>query len=108
MTISLEQAMAGLASFAELDTLPLMPNGIKKLGAYMAVEALRRNPSVIAKPYEDFFKMVGVVSEDGRTVNVDALSEYLRSAFAKVPSVTLWGFNFDSTDVDKLIARMGG
>lgn len=108
MTISLEQAMAGLASFAELDTLPLMPNGIKKLGAYMAVEALRRNPSLIAKPYEDFFKMVGVVSEDGRTVNVDALSEYLRSAFAKVPSVTLWGFNFDSTDVDKLIARMGG
>lgn len=108
MTITIEQAMNGLAAFAELDTLPLMPNGIKKLGAYMAVEALKRNPAVVAKPYEAFFKMIGAISEDGRTVNVDALSDYLRSAFAKVPVVTLWGFNFDSTDVDKLIARMGG
>ena len=108
MTITLEQALNGLATFAELDTLPLMQNGVKKLGAYMAVEALRRNPAVIAKPYESFFKMIGALSEDGKMVDVDSLSNYLKSAFMKVPSVSLWGFTFDANDVDKLVARMGG
>lgn len=108
MIVPIEQAMSGLASFVELDTLPLMANGPKKLGAYMAVEALRRNPSVVSKPYEQFFKMLNVIPEDGKTVDLDALSSYLKNAFSKVPSVSLFGFGFDSNDVDKLISRMGG
>lgn len=108
MNIPFEQAMSGLASFVELDTLPLMPNGVKKLGAYMAVEALRRNPSIVLKPYEQFFKMLNVVSEDGKIVDLESLSAYMKSAFSKVPSVSLFGFCFDTNDVDKLISRMGG
>lgn len=100
--------MNGLAAFAEIDILPLMQNGVKKLGAYMAVEALRRNPAAVSKPYESFFKMLGVLSEDGRTVDLDALSTYLQSSFAKVPSVSLWGFTFDANDVNKLVSRLGG
>lgn len=108
MQIPTERAMNGIAAFAELDALPHMPNSIKKVGAYMAIEAAKRNPSVLTKPYEQFFKMLGVVSEDGSTVDVDALSNYMRSAFEKVPSVNLWGFTFDSKDVSKLLARIGG
>ena len=108
MTVTLSNAMNGVAAFAELDALPHMPNGMNKLGAYMAVEALKRNPVVIAKPYEKFFKMLGVVSEDGSTVDVDALANYLKSAFEKVPTVEIWGFTFDTKDVEKLVARIGG
>lgn len=108
MTVTIERALNGLAAFAELDALPHMPNGVKKVGAYMAVEAVKRNPTVITKPYEQFFKMLGVVSEDGTAVDVDALSGYLKSAFEKVPSVNLWGFTFDAKDVSKLLARIGG
>ena len=108
MTVTFANAMNGIAAFAELDALPHMPNGIMKVGAYMAVEGLKRNPNVVTKPYEQFFKMLGVLSEDGNTVDVDALSGYLRSAFEKVPTVNLWGFTFDSNDVEKLIARIGG
>ena len=108
MVITLQDAMNGLADFAELDALPHMPNGVKKVGAYMAVDAAKKNPSVFTKPYEPFLKMIGVMSEDGYTVDVDSLSGYLRSAFGKVPSVNLWGFTFDAKDVDKLVSRMGG
>lgn len=108
MTVTLANAMNGVAAFAEQDALPHMPNGVKKLGAYMAVEAVKRNPTVITKPYEQFFKMLGVVSEDGSTVDVDALANYLKSAFEKVPTVEIWGFTFDTKDVEKLVARIGG
>ena len=108
MTVTYEQAMNGLANFAELDTIPIMPNSLKKVGVVMAVESLKKNPSFISKPYESYFKMLGVLSEDGKTVNVDMLSDYLKSAMQKVPNVTLWGFTFDASDVDKLISRLGG
>lgn len=108
MTVTFANAMNGVAAFAELDALPHMPNSVKKLGAYMAVEGLKRNPNVVTKPYEQFFKMLGVISEDGTTVDVDALSNYLKSAFEKVPSVNLWGFTFEAKDAEKLIARIGG
>lgn len=105
--VTVEKAMNGLASFAEMDALPHMPNGIKKLGAYMAVESVKKNPTVFTKPYESFFKMIGVLSQDGTLVDVDALSSYLRSAFEKVPSVELWGFSFNAQDAEKLLERMG-
>jgi len=108
MGIALDQAVNGLASYAELDVLPLLPNGVKKIGAYMAVASFKRNPSVILKPYEQYLKMFGVVSEDGKTVDVDALAESLKSAFAKVPNVELFGFTFEDQDVDKLVSRLGG
>lgn len=108
MIVPLANALNGVAAFAELDALPHMPNGVKKLGAYMALEAVKRNPNTIAKPYEQFFKMIGVLSEDGNTVDVDALSEYLRSAFEKIPTVNLWGFTFNMEDVNRLVARIGG
>lgn len=107
MVITLQDAMNGVADFAELDAIPHMPNGLKKVGAYIAVDAAKRNPSAFTKPYEPYMKMVGVLSEDGSTVDVDALAGYLRSAFEKVPTVNLWDFRFDAKDVEKLISRMG-
>lgn len=108
MTISLEQALNGVASFVENDMIPKMPNGLKKLATVMAVETVKKAPAVIAKPYEGFFKMVGVLSEDGKTVDMDMLSKHLKNAFSKVPSVDLWGFTFEPSDADRLVTRMGG
>lgn len=108
MTITLDQATNGLASYAELDVLPLLPNGMKKFGAYMAVAAFKRNPNVILKPYEKYFKTFGVLSEDGKMVDVDVLAESLKSTFAKVPNVEIFGFTFEAQDVDKLVSRLGG
>lgn len=108
MQVSLEQAVAGVADYMEMDTLPLMQNGIKKFGAYMAVEAFRRNPAVLVKPYEQFMKVAGILSDDGKIVDVDALAEIVKSAFAKVPSVSVLGFTFEVQDVDKLVSRLGG
>lgn len=107
MVITLQDAVNGVVDFAELDALPHMPNGGKKALAYIAVAAAKKNPSVFMKPYEPFMKMIGVLSEDGATVDVDSLSGYLRSAFEKVPSVSMWDFRFDAKDVEKLISRMG-
>lgn len=108
MQVSLEQAVNGIVEYVELDTLPLMPNGVKKFGAYMAVEAFKRNPTVLLKPYEQFLKVAGVLSDDGKIVNVDSLSEIIKSAFAKVPTVSVFGFTFEVQDVDKLVSRLGG
>ena len=108
MGIALDQAVNGLASYAELDVLPLLPNSAKKLGAYMAVAAFKRNPAVILKPYEQYLKMFGILSEDGKTVDVETLAESIKSAFAKVNNVELFGFTFEAQDVDKLVSRIGG
>lgn len=108
MQVSLEQAVNGVVDYVELDTLPLLPNGVKKLGAYMAVAGFKRNPTVLIKPYEQFLKVAGVLSDDGKIVDVDALSEIVKSAFAKVPSVSIFGFTFEVQDVDKLVSRLGG
>lgn len=108
MTIALDQAVTGLASYAELDVLPLLPNGMKKFGAYMAVAAFKRNPTVILKPYEQYLKMFGILSDDAKTIDVDALAESLKSTFAKVPNVEIFGFTFEAQDVDKLVSRLGG
>ena len=108
MQVSLEQAVNGIVDYVELDTLPLLPNGVKKLGAYMAVAGFKRNPTVLIKPYEQFLKVAGVLSDDGKIVDVDALSEIVKSAFAKVPSVSIFGFTFEVQDVDKLVSRLGG
>ena len=108
MQVSLEQAVNGIVDYVELDTLPLLPNGAKKLCAYMAVAGFKRNPTVLIKPYEQFLKVAGVLSEDGKIVDIDALSEIVKSAFAKVPSVSLFGFTFEAQDVDKLVSRLGG
>ena len=108
MQVSLEQAVKGIVDYVELDTLPLMANGPKKFGAYMAVEGFKRNPTILMKPYEQFLKVAGVLSDDGKIVDVDALAEIVRSAFAKVPSVSVFGFTFEVQDVDKLVSRLGG
>jgi len=108
MNIALDQAVTGLASYAELDVLPLLPNGTKKFTAYMAVAAFKRAPNVILKPYEQYLKMFGMLSEDGKIVNVDVLAESLKSTFAQVPTVELFGFTFEAHDVDKLVSRLGG
>lgn len=108
MQVSLEQAVNGVVDYVELDTLPLLPNGVKKLGAYMAVAGFKRNPTVLIKPYEQFLKVAGVLSDDGKIVDVDAISEIVKSAFAKVPSVSIFGFTFEVQDVDKLVSRLGG
>lgn len=108
MNISLEQAVKGVADYVELDTLPLMQNSARKFGAYVAVEAFRRNPTMIVKPYEQFLKTLGVLSEDGKIVNVDVLADIVKSAFAKLPSVSVFGFTFEVQDVDKLVSRLGG
>ena len=107
MVITLQDAINGVADFAELDAIPHMPNGVKKVGAYIAIDAAKKNPSIFTKPYEPYMKMIGVLSEDGSTVDMDALAGYLRSAFEKVPTVTMWDFRFDAKDVEKLISRMG-
>lgn len=107
MVITLQDAINGVADFAELDAIPHMPNGVKKVGAYIAIDAAKKNPSIFTKPYEPYMKMIGVLSEDGSTVDMDALAGYLRSAFEKVPTVTMWDFMFDAKDVEKLISRMG-
>jgi hypothetical protein len=52
--------------------------------------------------------MVGVLSEDGSSVDMDMLSGHLKNAFSKVPSVDLWGFTFEPSDADRLVTRMGG
>lgn len=108
MTTSLEQAVAGLASYAELDVLPLLPNGTKKLLSYMAVAGFRRNPAVVLAPYERFLKAFGILSEDGRTVDTTSLVENLKVAFANVPNVEFCGITFEAKDVDKLVSRLGG
>ena len=108
MNISLEQAVKGVADYVELDTLPLMQNSLKKFGAYIAVEGFRRNPTMIVKPYEQFLKTLGVLSEDGKIVDVDVLTDIVKSAFAKLPSVSVFGFTFEVQDVDKLVSRLGG
>ena len=108
MNVSLEQAVKGVADYVELDTLPLMQNSARKFGAYVAVEAFRRNPTMIVKPYEQFLKTLGVLSEDGNIVNVDVLADIVKSAFAKLPSVSVFGFTFEVQDVDKLVSRLGG
>lgn len=108
MNVSLEQAVKGVADYVELDTLPLMQNSARKFGAYVAVEAFRRNPTMIVKPYEQFLKTLGVLSEDGKIVNVDVLADIVKSAFAKLPSVSVFGFTFEVQDVDKLVSRIGG
>lgn len=108
MNVSLEQAVKGVADYVELDTLPLMQNSARKFGAYVAVEAFRRNPTMIVKPYEQFLKTLGVLSEDGKIVNVDVLADIVKSAFAKLPSVSVFGFTFEVQDVDKLVSRLGG
>lgn len=108
MQVSLDQAVKGIVEYVELDTLPLLPNGVKKLGAYMAVAGLKRNPTILLKPYEQFLKVAGVLSEDGKIVDVDVLSEIVKSAFAKVPTVNIFGFTFEVQDVDKLVSRLGG
>ena len=108
MVITLQDAVNGVATFAELDALPHMPNGAKKALAYIAVAAARKTPSVFMKPYEPFMKMIGVLSEDGLTVDVDALADYLKIAFEKVPTVNIWDFKFDANDVGKLVSRIGG
>lgn len=108
MQVSLDQAVNGIVEYVELDTLPLMPNGVKKFGAYIAVEGFKRNPTILLKPYEQFLKVAGVLSEDGKIVDVDALSDIVKSAFAKIPTVSAFGFTFEVKDVDKLVSRLGG
>lgn len=63
---------------------------------------------MIVKPYEQFLKTLGVLSEDGKIVNVDILADIVKSAFAKLPSVSVFGFTFEVQDVDKLVSRLGG
>ena len=108
MQVSLEQAVNGIVEYVELDTLPLMANGVKKFGAYLAVAAFKRNPTVLIKPYEQFLKVAGVLSDDGKIVDVDSLAEIVKAAFAKVPTVNAFGFTFEVQDVDKLVSRLGG
>lgn len=108
MQVSLDQAINGLASYAELDVLPILPNGIKKFGAYMAIAAFKRNPSIIMKPYEKYLQTFGVLSDDAKMVDIEVLAESLKSTFAKVPNVEFFGFTFEAQDVDKLVTRLGG
>ena len=104
--IPLKNAMEGVLSFAANDVLPSMPNGLKKFAAYMALGALKTNPEPAVRPYMPYLKMIGVVSEDGSTVDEQKMAVAFTDAFANMPTVDFLGFTSTSEDENKLINRI--
>ena len=96
-------AMDGVLAFAAKDVLPLLPNGLRKLTAYMALGALKSNPEPAVKPYEGFLKMTGIMSEDGQSVDEQRLASAFAEAFANMPTVDFLGFTFTADDASKLV-----
>jgi hypothetical protein len=101
--VPFKTAMDGVLAFAAKDVLPLMPNGLKKLSAYMALGALRSNPEPAVKPYEGFLKMTGIMSEDGQSVDEQRLAAAFAEAFANMSTVDFLGFTFTADDATKLV-----
>lgn len=104
--VPFKTAMDGVLAFAERDVLPLLPNGLRKLTAYMALGALRSNPEPAVKPYEGFLKMTGIMSEDGQSVDEQRLSAAFAEAFANMSTVDFLGFTFSADDAARLVDRV--
>lgn len=60
----------------------------------------------VLKPYEPFMKMTGILSEDGRHIDEQALYNSLMGAFKEIPSVSFLGFTFNQQDAERLLQRM--
>lgn len=108
MAISIQQALDGFSTFASQDVIATMPNGMTKFLALMAVGAMKANPWAILKPYEPVLKSMGVISQDGDTVDVDILRKSMDEAFGQMPNFSWMGFNFTIDDANRLVQRMGG
>lgn len=104
--IKIEKAVDALADFASRDVVSAMPNGIGKFAANMAIVSARANPDQVLKPYEGFLKMTGILSDDGKEVDEQALYNALMGAFREMPSVSFLGFTFNQQDAEKLLQRM--
>lgn len=104
--VPLRTAMDGALAFAANDVVPLMPNGVRKFAAYMAIGALKSNPEPALKPYEAFLKMAGIMSEDGSMVDEARLSSAMDDAFANMTTVDFLGFTFTHDDAKRLVERV--
>ena len=104
--IPYQNALDALAEFAARDVVSVMPNGARKFMALMAVSTIRNNPEQVVSPYEGVLKMMGVLSDDGKSVDEQALYNALMGAFREMPSVSFLGFNFNQQDAEKLLQRM--
>jgi hypothetical protein len=104
--VPLKTALDGVLAFALNDVIPSMPNGSKKFLSYLAVGALKTDPTPVLKPYEGFLKKSGIMSEDGTAIDEAKLSKALADAFASMPTVDFLGFTFSADDAARLASRI--
>lgn len=104
--IPVSKAIEALSEFAAKDVVAVMPNGLQKFLAQMAVVSARANPENVLRPYEPFLKMIGVLSEDGQSVDEQALYNALMGTFREMPRVSFLNFTFTSADAERLMQRM--
>ena len=104
--VPLKTAMDGVHSFVVTDMIPVMPNGVKKIGAIIVAKSIKNNPDKVMTPFVGFMKMSGILSGDGQSVDEALLSEAFSDAFATMTTVDFLGFTFSADDSRKLVDRI--
>ena len=105
MTVTIEQAMRGVARFADAEVIPHLPAG-KGIGAGIMLALIMEGgrEKILALKDNTAFKLMGIMDEEGN-IDIDRLYNAARPRFADklAVSVPLLGdMRFDQGDVDKL------
>lgn len=106
MMIPKDRLVSGLGEWMRLDLFPAMPDGIARFGANMVLASFRANPDNFLNNYMPFLKMLGVVTDDGTSFDVDAFATYAREAMNDTRSFKIAGFTLDTNDINRLIGRL--
>jgi len=104
MLISMEKAVDSAVAFLSGE-VGKVANLRDRFIMYAALGAVKQNPSAIINAYQPLFHSVGIVNDDGM-IETDSVRSALSMAFANVPRFTAFGFTFNQSDADNLLARM--
>lgn len=105
MQISLEQAVNGFIGYMA-DQVATIPKAFDKWLGFGALAAVKRNPTTLLAKISPWLEMSGILA-DGK-VDTDALRVALEDGFAHVPTLTYFGFTFNSADIVPLLGKMHG
>lgn len=104
MKVTMDQALDGVLGYLS-EEVAKVQHPVKKFAAIFSLEAMRTNREGTVAKYRPMLETAGVITADG-CVDVDAVQKGLEKAFAAVPTLTVFGFDFTQADVAPVVAHM--
>lgn len=97
MHIPVDRVPPLVAEFLDKELIPKGNQTQKFFTALVGAAISRQIPSII-EHYRPFLEMIHILHED--KMDFDVAKDILTETFAKVPTFTLLGINFNQADVD--------